>query len=232
MSMTRERGQNYESQRESILAGASELFAQRGYHGTTMNEVSEACGLSKATLYHYFRDKNELLLNIADAHVSRLIELCDAVRDTAGPSDRLTLLIDRFLVEYSKAQNSHRVLTEDVRFLPTRERKRILDKEREVVSAFADAILLVRPDLETASLETPIAMLLFGMLNWMFTWMKPDGRLTYAEMAPIVRSLFLRGLQGLEIHSQDAQANGVGTTTEKTSSLAEKQARERSAGRR
>ena len=170
-----------------ILTGAAELFARRGFHGTTMNEVAEACGLSKATLYHYYRDKSELLVSIADGHVSRLVDLCDSV------------LIERFLVEYSQAQNSHRVLTEDVRFLDDVDRNKILNKERYVVQTFANAIAVIRPDVKKSALEKPLAMLLFGMLNWMFTWLKPDGRLNHVAIAPVVRSLFLHGLHGLEV---------------------------------
>jgi AcrR family transcriptional regulator len=194
------RGQNYENQRESILSKAAALFAQRGYHGTSMNDVAEACGLGKATLYHYYRDKEEVLASIADAHVSRLVALCDGVFGDASvaPQKRIEVLILRFLHEYSGAQNSHRVLTEDVRFLPTVTRKKILDKERHVVQAFADAIALARPDVGRAELEKPLAMLLFGMLNWMFTWLRPNGRLTHATVVPLVTDLFFNGLSGLK----------------------------------
>src|SRR5882724_11785797 len=193
------RGQNYGAQRESILAGAAALFAQRGYHGTSMNDVADACGLGKATLYHYYRDKGEVLASITAAHVSRLVGLCEAVLGdaTVMPEKRLEVLILRFMDEYSGAQNSHRVLTEDVRFLPPKARARILNKERYVVRAFADAITLARPDVGKAALEKPLAMLLFGMLNWMFTWLRPDGRLTHAEVAPLVTDLFFNGLAGL-----------------------------------
>ena len=53
----RGRAKNYDDQRELILARAATLFANRGYPGTSMNEVAQACGLSKATLYHYYDDK-------------------------------------------------------------------------------------------------------------------------------------------------------------------------------
>jgi len=101
------------------------------------------------------------------------------------------------LAEYAEAQNFHRVLTEDVRFLPRRARDRILDKERSVVQSFADAVGFVRPDVKRAALEKPVAMLLFGMLNWMFTWLRPEGRLTHASVAPLVSDLFLNGLTRL-----------------------------------
>ncbi len=195
------RGPNYESQREMILTAAADLFARRGFHATTMNEVAQASGLSKATLYHYYRDKSELLVSIADGHVSKLVELCDSVYGdgSVAPAERLSVLIDRFLVEYSQAQNSHRVLTEDVRFLEDIDRNKILNKERYVVQTFANAIAVLRPDVKHSALEKPLAMLLFGMLNWMFTWLKPEGRLNHAAIAPVVRSLFLDGLHGLEL---------------------------------
>jgi AcrR family transcriptional regulator len=197
--MTQARGENFEGQREAILTSAAELFALRGYHGTSMNDVADACRLSKATLYHYYVDKSELLGNIAERHVSALVQLCELVRNdaTIPPAKQLEALISRFLNEYAEAQNFHRVLTEDVRFLPRRARDRILDKERQVVQAFADAVAFVRPDVKRAALEKPIAMLLFGMLNWMFTWLRPKGRLTHASVAPLVCDLFLNGLNGL-----------------------------------
>lgn len=195
----RSRGAKYEDQREAILSGAASLFAHRGYAGTSMNDVADACGLSKATLYHYYRDKDEMLVSIADEHVSRLVELVRSVeRDPAlAPEQRLEVLITRFLIEYSDAQNPHRVLTEDVRFLEERDRERVLNKERVVVKGFADAIAAREPPLGEAGLDKPVAMLLFGMLNWMFTWLKPDGRLTHASIAPIVCALIFKGLDGV-----------------------------------
>src|SRR3978361_52374 len=140
--MTRSRNAEEGGQRQAILANAAQLFATHGYHGTSMNDLADACALSKATLYHYFRDKSEVLFNIAEGHVSRLVDLCESVVDdvAVSPPDRLAALIQRLLREYSEAQNSHRVLTEDVRFLPPKDRKRVLDKERFVVQTFADAI--------------------------------------------------------------------------------------------
>ena len=55
--MARGRSANYDQQRDEILARAAELFANRGYTGTSMNEVAAACGVTKPALYHYVRDK-------------------------------------------------------------------------------------------------------------------------------------------------------------------------------
>jgi AcrR family transcriptional regulator len=199
--MARGRAPGYDAQRETILSQAAELFARQGFVGTSMNEVATACGMSKPALYHYVRDKSQLLFEIATTHVARLHALIDEV--AAGnavhppPADataHVRRLIERFVLEYAGARHAHRVLTEDVKFLEPADQARVLELQRQVVNSFANAIAQVRPELVAADLHKPLAMLLFGMMNWMFTWLQPDGKLSHADMAPVVADLFLGGL--------------------------------------
>lgn len=193
--MARGRAPGYDGQRELILARAAHLFARRGYPATSMNQVAEACGLSKATLYHYYRDKYSLLVSLCDDHVSRLQALVQEVTAEARtPEQQLRELIKRIVEEYADAQDAHRVLTEDVKFLEDADRARVLDKERDVVAGFAVAVGGMRPELKQAALTKPLTMLLFGMINWMFTWMKSERELDYDTLAPIVADLFVGGL--------------------------------------
>jgi AcrR family transcriptional regulator len=198
--MARGRAAGYEDQREAIVARAAELFARQGYHATSMNQLAEAAGLSKATLYHYYRDKDALLVHIADGHVSRLQALVASARALGlKPEAQFRELVRRIVEEYAGAQHAHRVLTEDVKFLPPEDRQRVLDKEREVVAGFAAAVAALRPELKSAALAKPMTMLLFGMINWMFTWMKPEGSLDYEALAPMVADLFLGGLPAVRL---------------------------------
>ena len=195
--MARTRSAGYDDQREAILARAAELFATHGYTATSMNDIAAACGVSKAGLYHYYRDKRELLFQITAGHVARLEQfVAEVVAETrdADAEARLRALILRFVREYADAQNEHRVLTEDVRFLEPDERRQVQEPQRRVVAAFADAIAAVRPNLARNELDRPLAMLLFGMINWMFTWLRPDGSLNHEQMAPLVADLFFGGL--------------------------------------
>ncbi|MEK8052521.1 TetR/AcrR family transcriptional regulator [Ideonella sp. DXS22W] len=197
--MGRGRSAGYDDQREMILARAGELFANRGYAATSMNQVAEACGLSKATLYHYYRDKYALLVQIAEGHVQRLHALVAEVEaEGLGPEPRLRRLIQRFVAEYADAQHAHRVLTEDVKFLEPEDAERVLGLEREVVAGMTRAVVAVRPDLAGEQMPKPLTMLLFGMINWMFTWMRPDRGLSHEAMAPIVADLFLGGLPAVK----------------------------------
>ena len=193
--MARARSPHFGLNREGILRTAAELFSQRGYPGTSMADLAQACGVSKPLLYHYVDDKYQLLLEITSGHVTRL----QAVVAEVGamelpPHDALRQLIARFVQEYALARHDHGVLTQDVKFLTAADRERVLDMERQVVSAFAQTIVRARPELAGHALDKPLTMLLFGMMNWMFTWLRPDGTLSHEQMAPVVADLFLGGL--------------------------------------
>ena len=198
--MPRKRAEGYDNQRETIIEQAAALFARNGFVGTSMNEVALACGLSKASLYHYFADKHQLLMHICEDHIDRLCALVDEVaQQELDPEPRLRLLIQRFVEEYRDAQNEHRVLTEDVRFLEPGDQKRILTGERKVVKAVAEAMCAVRPELDRSRMAKPLAMLLFGMINWMFMWLKPDGELTHERMAVVVSDLLFGGIGAVSL---------------------------------
>jgi len=136
--------------------------------------------------------------------VSRLQALVEAGAAGLSPKAQLESLIHGIVAEYANAQHAHRVLTEDVKFLLPGDRQRVLDKERKVVAGFARAVTAVRPELADAGLAKPLTMLLFGMINWMFTWMKPDGALTHQAMAPIVCDLFFGGLPAVRAQPMPA----------------------------
>jgi TetR/AcrR family transcriptional regulator len=205
--MPRGRAPGYDTQREQILARAAELFARQGYTATSMNQVALACGVSKPSLYHYVRDKYQLLVEIAEEHVGRLKVLAtEAHARPSLPEARVRAMITSFLEVYAESQAAHRVLTEDVKFLEPADRKRVLDAQREVVALFAEAIADTRPALRSAELHRPLTMLLFGMMNWMFTWLQPGGRLTHSSLAPVVADLFFGGLNAVQLPQSEALA--------------------------
>ena len=198
--MARARSAHFDGNRESILRAAAGLFARQGYPGTSMSDLAQACGISKPLLYHYVDDKYQLLLEITEGHVSRLEALVTEVAALKlAPQASLRLLISRFVQEYALARHDHGVLTQDVKFLSTADRDRVLGIERQVVTAFARAITRARPHLKGSALDKPLTMLLFGMINWMFTWLRPEGPFSHEQMAPIVADLFLGGLGAVQL---------------------------------
>ena len=208
----------YELQRETILARAAELFAQRGYTATSMNEVAEACGVSKPSLYHYVRDKHQLLRR--DRRGARRAPAGARRRGRCGrgprPSQRLRRLIDAFLAAYAGSQAEHRVLTEDVRFLaagraasassaasaassprsPRRSPRSAPSSPRHALQqAAGDAA--VRHD----ELDVHLAA-------------AASGELSHADLAPVVADLFFGGLGAVRAPAREACPFHSHSTTE------------------
>ncbi|TVO58567.1 TetR/AcrR family transcriptional regulator [Denitromonas halophila] len=195
--MARTKAATHDQQRQAILDMAAKLFADKGFHATSMSQLAAACGVSKPLLYHYAKDKAEMLFSVADSYMDTLEALVDTVEAEQLPPDaHLKRLIARFLETYANAHNQHRVLVQDVRHLDDAPRQQVADKERAVVAAFARAIAAVEPRVSEKGLDKVVAMILFGMMNWTFTWLRANGPLTYEDMAPLVTGILLNGVHG------------------------------------
>ena len=195
--MARGKAPTFELQRTAILEAAAALFARRGFHNASMSALAEACGVSKPLLYHYYRDKEHILFDIADSYIDRLLAIIEDVDARALDGEaHFSELVIRFMEEYEHAHDQHLVIVQDVKFLQRQQAARVAEKQRKVVAAFAAAIVRLEPDLVRYRLDRPVTMILFGMINWTFTWMRTDGRLTFRDMGPVVTGIFLNGIRG------------------------------------
>ncbi|HYL18656.1 MAG TPA: TetR/AcrR family transcriptional regulator [Burkholderiales bacterium] len=193
--MPRGKAPTFDSQRAAILEAAAILFAEKGFASASMADLAEACGVSKALLYHYYRDKAHLLFDTADSYLDTLIAIVAEVRERRlAPMEHFKALVARLMQEYEHAQAQHMVLVQDVKFLGAKEHARIIAKERQVVDAVAQAIAALKPRFRKKAMRVPLAMILFGMINWTFTWLRPDGSLSYDDMSEVVAEIFLGGV--------------------------------------
>ena len=160
-----------------------------------MSELAQACGMSKPLLYHYYRDKQQILFDITNGHVDRLIDITGEVRSRKlAPDTHFRALVSAFMHEYEHARSHHMVLVQDVKYLGAAQYERVRQKERQIVDEFVRVIAALKPRLNRRQLRVPLAMILFGMINWTFTWLRPDGPLSYGDMASVVSEIFLHGV--------------------------------------
>ena len=193
--MARTKAASFDAQRAAIRDAAARLFAEKGYASASIADLARACGISKALMYHYYRDKEDLLADVAMSYVDRLASLVDDVAaQQLPPAAHLRRLVEVFMVEYEHSAARHRVLVQDVKYLERAHRTRVLARQRKVVDGFAAVIAQLAPEATRAELAKPLTMILFGMINWTFTWLKDRGPLTYSDMAPLVADLVLGGI--------------------------------------
>jgi AcrR family transcriptional regulator len=197
--LARTQAADYESQRLRILENAAEAFAEAGYAACSMTDVAKKSGASKARLYHYYASKEAILYDLLDRHTQTLLNIAlevrgAAKRDDTRPQAELKTMIARFLGAYQTARTRHIALLNDVKFLGGKERERIIARERTLIDVFAVALKRAFPKRITAANQRALTMMLMGAMNWTFTWLKPNGPLTYADYADEVTRVLFKGL--------------------------------------
>jgi len=196
--MARTRASNYDEKRLAILNRSAELFSEHGYDRASMNRIAEACGVSKANLYHYYKDKEGLLFDVLQFHLKELLDVIEeANRPELPPHERLRGLVGALLEAYRDADSQHNVQISSMRFLPPKRQAELKGMEREMVEVFSNAILGVAPHLKGTKMLKPVTMSLFGMINWHYLWFKSTGSVTRSDYADLVTKLISDGTRGI-----------------------------------
>jgi TetR/AcrR family transcriptional regulator, cholesterol catabolism regulator len=184
--------------REAELhATATRLFRQRGYHATSMQDLGEALGMNRGSLYHYIRGKDELLwaiLNRAlDLLERRVLPLLDADRP---PVDRLRAAIREHLRVAAEHADELSLIQIELRAL-ARERQREIIARRDAYERRWRRTL--EAGIADGSLrEFDVRLAGIGILsacNWFTQWYRPNGRQSVDEIADAFAELFLGGLR-------------------------------------
>ncbi len=194
--MARTRAQDYDEKRGAILTGAARLFAERGYAGASVKMIADACGISKALLYHYYPDKEAVLFDILDAHLRGLVQAVEEAADVpeGDPRARLELLCAALLEEYRDADAEHQVQLVALRLLPAERQEHLKALERRLVDIFSGAIADLIPQArEDRGLLRPLTMSLFGMLNWHYLWFREGRGMSRRDYAGLVSDLIAEG---------------------------------------
>ncbi len=180
---------------ESLLAVAAEVFNERGYDGTSMEDLSQRLGIAKSAIYHHVTAKEELLRLSLDRALDGLFAVAERVRASdAAAADRLEMLV-RGSVEVLQAELPHVTLLLRVRGNTATERAAM--SRRRSFDRFVAALVRqaqdegdVRADLD----PTTAAHLLFGLVNSLVEWYRP-GRRPATGVADAVCALAFDGIR-------------------------------------
>lgn len=201
--MARTQAVEYGQRRERIVDAAAELFAERGFMGASIADLAEACKTSKSLVYHYYASKEDILFDVMHSHVRALLDAAERVAaKPLRPEEKLREMTRAFMQLYLGAAYRQRVLLNELDNLPREQRKMVVDIQHRLIAIVERILTDVRPVLSGRNaLRTPAAMLYFGMINWMHTWLRPDGRAKPARIAELAVNIFLEGFAKAEIPS-------------------------------
>ncbi len=185
-----------EAKRLSILRTAARIFAERGYHNTSVSDVAELLGVSKPFLYYYLKNKEDILFECSRIATAELHEVLDQVRALRGSAiEKLQMLFRGYARVMSTDFGACLIRSTTPGSLPPALREKLFTGRRrlnrEVERILAEGIA----DGSIRSLHPRLASFaLFGAFNWITTWYRPDGPMTPEAIADLYLDLFARGL--------------------------------------
>jgi len=187
----------YDQKLEFILRNAARIFAEKSYHSTSMRDISRATGVSLAGLYHYCKSKEELLFLIQDNCFGRVIERLESrLSDTTNPVDKLRIFIDNHLAFFAANMAEMKVLSHEAESLAGDWRLRVSDRKESYTRIAREILSEVQQSLPATNRAIDLTVAtyaLFGMMNWIYNWYNPSGKLAVNELVENVTRLYLSG---------------------------------------
>jgi len=186
----------YDQKLEFILRSAARIFAEKSYHSTSMRDISRATNVSLAGLYHYCKSKEELLFLIQDNCFGRVLErLEQRLQDVEDPIAKLGIFIENHLSFFAANMAEMKVLSHEAESLGG-DLYTHVSTRKDNYTKLARKIL--REVQETDNSKEPIDLTvatyaLFGMMNWIYNWYDPQGKLKVSDLADNIMKLFLNG---------------------------------------
>lgn len=179
-----------------ILAAAAREFAAKGYDGSSMQDIANAVGISKATLYHYFKSKEELCHSLSNRTIEDMYGYVVHHSTSGNARTRLT----NFMTAHARFFEENHAA-----FLSM-----ILIKNPAAVDRGTDASLwrdryeahlrsLLRDGIRSGEFRNTDPVMtgraILSCLNWMVRWFRPDGPQRAEDVARTYAELFLRGVE-------------------------------------
>jgi len=189
----------YLSRREEIIQAAAHVFRDRGFEAATLRDVAAAMGTDRASLYYYVGSKEELLQEIVRAALGRDIEAAQAVKASrASTREKISALIQAMVNSYADNYPHMHVYIEDLGRIARQDSEWSIDviARTRTYESLVHSILSKGQRDGTLRKDLPVelsALALFGMINWMHRWFRPNIKWSPKEVAHTYTEIFLNG---------------------------------------
>lgn len=186
-----------ETRQQQIYAAAARIICDKGYGSASMSDIAEAMGMTKAGIYHHIVSKDELLFGIMSYGMDMAEEMVlDRLRDIRDPLERLKATIRGHVLLLTRDRPKEvTVILNESHALSGELRERIDARKRGYVRFLMETIEELIRDGRARDVDPRAATFaLLGMVNWIYQWFRPDGRLKDTELAESFTDIFLHGL--------------------------------------
>jgi len=186
---------HYDEKLEAILKCAAKIFAEKGYHSTSIRDISRETGMSLAGLYYYFRSKEELLFLSQERCILTLLQRWETVNPDADARVRIRIFAENHLGFFLHNMHEMKVMAREDESLTGDFQEQMLVLKRRYVKILMDVIGEVQGRESVRVVDTRIATFsLFGMMNWIYTWYHPKRDLPLPQLIEQMLRIYFFGM--------------------------------------
>ncbi len=182
---------------EILLRAATELFYKKGYSGTSIREVGHKAGVSNSLLYHYFKNKEEILFQIIIKTSENLLKTLEEVdQRVAGPMECLKEMIVEHAVRFGiRSRKESKIVVEENAWLTGKRKEIMKNYERKLFDLYMKRLKELAATGKMNDLNLVVLdFSLFGIINWFQRWYREEGALSPEEIAQNLLNLILHGI--------------------------------------
>ena len=190
---------HYDEKLQKILKTAAKIFADKGFHKTSVRDISRATRMSLAGLYYYFTTKEELLYLIQERCFVTLLQRWEqAATAETDLRTRIRVFAENHLSFFLHNMHEMKVMAHEDESLTGEFNDKILVLKRRYVKVIMDLIVELRERENGKGIDLRVATFsLFGMMNWIYTWYQPKRDLPLRQLTEqMLRIYFFGVLQG------------------------------------
>ncbi len=188
----------YERRRQEVINAAARVFAKRGYHATSIDDLVEATGLQRGGLYHYTASKEDLLFGVLDELMDPLLERARSIVSTERTPETHLREITRAWLDHIATHQAHMVVFAQERGTLERDPgwSNVRSARRAFEEILADVLRRGQEDGSFRIRDPQLTLLgLLGTVNYTAQWLTPSGRLSPEEIADGYCDTLLDGIR-------------------------------------
>jgi AcrR family transcriptional regulator len=191
----RRRTARFDERLNAVLSASSALFAEKGFERATIRDVSQATGMSLAGLYYYFKSKEELLFLIQFRAFESICEkLREIINNESDPQTCLHSMINMHFEYFIRHMNDLKICSREIESLEGSFYEKVAEKRKEYFDLTQSIFDKMSDQSGGSSADSRLAALyLFGTLNWIYQWYKPERYPDAKEMANQLSGIYLQG---------------------------------------
>ncbi|WP_059103114.1 TetR/AcrR family transcriptional regulator [Shouchella shacheensis] len=180
--------------KEEIIRSAMSILAEKGYHGTTMEEIASTLLMTKGSVYYYFKDKQDLLFQGQEMLLEQSIKNVQAVQRQHLPVIEKVRRAVKVHIEYLISERSgFEMMLNPKQSFSTQQLEKILTLRNDYEKCFDQMIEegIVRGEFVSSDIKV-VRNIMLGAMNWVTQWYTVEGEKDQSEMAEDVSKYLLR----------------------------------------